>query len=75
MAAYGAVGAQIEGLTTERFVAFLNDLRRAERAFQRLPVDALTITGRINDQDGGVDARFRAAVARLPRGFGSCVAA
>lgn len=58
MTVHRLVGSQIENLTTERFVAFGNHLLQAERASQGLPLEGLTITGRINDKDGGVDARF-----------------
>lgn len=55
---FGIDGAAVAQLKPDAFTTLVNALLHAERAKQGLPFDAVSITGRINDADGGIDALF-----------------
>jgi hypothetical protein len=55
-------GSEIEQLDATQFARLVNALLSAECAVQALPLDCISITARINDPDGGIDASFNGSV-------------
>ena len=55
-------GSEIERLDAAQFARLVNALLSAECAVQGLPMDSISITSRINDPDGGIDASFTGSV-------------
>jgi hypothetical protein len=58
-------GSGIERLDAAEFARLVNALLSAECAAQGLPMDSISITARINDPDGGVDASFAGSAGSL----------
>jgi len=55
-------GSEIERLDAAQFARLVNALLSAECAVHGLPMDSISITGRINDPDEGIDASFTGSV-------------